>query len=108
MATAVREITEFRNEPFTDFKDAQNARLMQEALDRVRATFEESTDFTVGLEEEFAIVDPATLELEHRLVRRIRIDRRAPVRSPPQVGQGVDRVLGPDDQRRILLGVARR
>ena len=28
--------------------------------------FEASTDFTIGLEEEFAIVDPATLELEHR------------------------------------------
>ncbi len=28
--------------------------------------FEASTDFTIGLEEEFAILDPATLELEHR------------------------------------------
>ncbi|HEX2358518.1 MAG TPA: YbdK family carboxylate-amine ligase [Solirubrobacterales bacterium] len=35
-------------------------------LDRVRERFEDSTDFTVGLEEEFAIVDPATLDLEHR------------------------------------------
>jgi carboxylate-amine ligase len=35
-------------------------------MERVRGTFEDSTDFTVGLEEEFAIVDPATLELEHR------------------------------------------
>ncbi len=35
-------------------------------LDRARETFESSTDFTIGLEEEFAIVDPATLELEHR------------------------------------------
>ena len=35
-------------------------------LERVRRSFEESTDFTVGLEEEFAIVDPATLDLEHR------------------------------------------
>ena len=35
-------------------------------LDRARETFEASTDFTVGLEEEFAILDPATLELEHR------------------------------------------
>ncbi|MGZ5322154.1 MAG: carboxylate-amine ligase [Solirubrobacterales bacterium] len=35
-------------------------------MNRVRDTFEQSTDFTVGLEEEFAIVDPATLELEHR------------------------------------------
>ena len=35
-------------------------------LDRARETFEASTDFTIGLEEEFAIVDPETLELEHR------------------------------------------
>src|ERR1044072_226252 len=35
-------------------------------LDSARETFESSTDFTVGLEEEFAIVNPATLELEHR------------------------------------------
>jgi glutamate---cysteine ligase / carboxylate-amine ligase len=35
-------------------------------LDRARETFESSTDFTIGLEEEFAIVDPASLELQHR------------------------------------------
>ena len=35
-------------------------------LDRARETFEGSTDFTIGLEEEFAIVDPQTLELQHR------------------------------------------
>jgi carboxylate-amine ligase len=35
-------------------------------LDGVREIFEESTDFTIGLEEEFALVDPASLELQHR------------------------------------------
>jgi carboxylate-amine ligase len=35
-------------------------------LERTREVFESSTDFTVGLEEEFAIVDPASLELAHR------------------------------------------
>ncbi|HXF32843.1 MAG TPA: YbdK family carboxylate-amine ligase [Solirubrobacterales bacterium] len=35
-------------------------------LDGARERFEDSTDFTVGLEEEFAILDPATLELAHR------------------------------------------
>jgi carboxylate-amine ligase len=35
-------------------------------LAAVRETFEDSTDFTVGIEEEFAIVDPAMLDLEHR------------------------------------------
>lgn len=35
-------------------------------LDGARERFEESTDFTVGLEEEFAILDPESLELAHR------------------------------------------
>jgi carboxylate-amine ligase len=35
-------------------------------LGRVREVFAESTDFTVGIEEEFAIVDPETLELQNR------------------------------------------
>ena len=35
-------------------------------LEAVRETFESSTDFTVGIEEEFAILDPAILDLEHR------------------------------------------
>ena len=33
---------------------------------RVQEAFEASTDFTVGIEEEFAILDPETLSLEHR------------------------------------------
>jgi carboxylate-amine ligase len=33
---------------------------------RVREVFEASTDFTVGLEEEFAILDPRTLSLDQR------------------------------------------
>ena len=35
-------------------------------LDRVRETFEVSTDFTIGLEEEFMLLDPESLELVHR------------------------------------------
>jgi carboxylate-amine ligase len=35
-------------------------------LDAVRERFADSDDFTVGLEEEFAIVDPESLELAHR------------------------------------------
>jgi glutamate---cysteine ligase / carboxylate-amine ligase len=34
--------------------------------ERARELFEASTDFTIGIEEEFALVDPATLELQHR------------------------------------------
>ena len=37
-------------------------------MGRAREVFEASTDFTIGLEEEFAILDPATLELEHAFV----------------------------------------
>src|SRR5919202_3006237 len=38
------------------------------ALDmaHARAVFEAAEDFTVGLEEEFAILDPRTLSLDHR------------------------------------------
>jgi glutamate---cysteine ligase / carboxylate-amine ligase len=35
-------------------------------MPRVREVFEASTDFTVGLEEEFAILDPRTLSLDQR------------------------------------------
>lgn len=35
-------------------------------LDLAREKFESSQDFTIGLEEEFAILDPQTLDLEHR------------------------------------------
>jgi glutamate---cysteine ligase / carboxylate-amine ligase len=35
-------------------------------MPRVREVFEASTDFTVGLEEEFAILDPRRLSLDHR------------------------------------------
>jgi glutamate---cysteine ligase / carboxylate-amine ligase len=35
-------------------------------LNTARATFDASTDFTVGLEEEFALLDPASLELVGR------------------------------------------
>jgi len=35
-------------------------------LEGARERFEDSTDFTIGLEEEFAILDPETLELAHR------------------------------------------
>jgi carboxylate-amine ligase len=35
-------------------------------LEAAREEFEASTDFTIGIEEEFAILDPAILDLEHR------------------------------------------
>src|SRR3954453_1122869 len=45
-------------------------------LDLAREKFESSQDFTIGLEEEFAILDPRTLELEHRFEDVIAACRR--------------------------------
>ena len=39
---------------------------MQLDVDTAHAAFAESTDFTVGLEEEFALLDPGTLDLVPR------------------------------------------
>jgi len=47
-------------------------------LEVVRDVFEASTDFTVGIEEEFAILDPAILDLEHRFEEM----RQACLRDP--------------------------
>lgn len=38
-------------------------------FDQARETFQDSTDFTVGIEEEFAVLDPATLTLAQRFER---------------------------------------
>jgi carboxylate-amine ligase len=38
----------------------------QEMIDRARAQFEDATDFTVAVEEEFALLDPETLDLVGR------------------------------------------
>ena len=35
-------------------------------LDGVRERFDESVDFTVGIEEEYQLLDPATLALTNR------------------------------------------
>ena len=54
-------------------------------LDAARELFDASTDFTIGLEEEFAILDPATLELAHRfeeLYAHARTTRCWPSRLP--------------------------
>ena len=44
-------------------------------MPRVREVFEASTDFTVGIEEEFAILDPETRSLAHRF-EELRVRRR--------------------------------
>ena len=56
-------------------------------LDFAREKFESSQDFTIGLEEEFAIVDPQTLELEHRFEDVIAACRRDEVLAEAAAGE---------------------
>jgi glutamate---cysteine ligase / carboxylate-amine ligase len=59
-------------------------------LDAVRETFEASTDFTVGLEEEFALVDPETLELVHRFEEMIAACREDELLASSAAGELID------------------
>jgi glutamate---cysteine ligase / carboxylate-amine ligase len=59
-------------------------------LDAVREIFEASTDFTVGIEEEFAIVDPAILDLEHRFEDLQAACLRDPELAPAVKGELID------------------
>jgi 1-pyrroline-5-carboxylate dehydrogenase len=57
-------LPEFRNEPFTDFDDPENARRMEEALDRVRGELGRTYPMVIGAKEEkladtFDSVNPA-------------------------------------------------
>jgi glutamate---cysteine ligase / carboxylate-amine ligase len=59
-------------------------------LEAVRETFEASTDFTIGIEEEFAIVDPAILDLEHRFEEMKEACLRDPELAPAVKGELID------------------
>ena len=59
-------------------------------LDVVREIFESSADFTVGIEEEFAIVDPAILDLEHRFEEMHEAAMRDPELAPAVKGELID------------------
>ena len=56
-------------------------------MPRVREVFEASTDFTVGLEEEFAILDPRTLSLDHRFEELREIAKDDPVLAESVAGE---------------------
>jgi carboxylate-amine ligase len=56
-------------------------------LDLAREKFESSQDFTIGLEEEFAIVNPQTLELEHRFEDAIAASRDDEVLTEAAAGE---------------------
>ena len=59
-------------------------------LDAVAELFEASTDFTVGLEEEFAIVDPDTLELAHRFEEMMDACREDELLAEAAAGELID------------------
>jgi glutamate---cysteine ligase / carboxylate-amine ligase len=59
-------------------------------LDAVREIFEDSTDFTIGIEEEFAILDPAILDLEHRFPEMQAACLRDPELAPAVKGELID------------------
>jgi carboxylate-amine ligase len=56
-------------------------------MPRVREVFEASTDFTVGLEEEFAILDPTTLALDHRFEELRDLAQEDPVLAEAVAGE---------------------
>ncbi len=56
-------------------------------LDLAREKFDASEDFTIGLEEEFAILDPQTLELEHRFEDVMAACRRDEVLAESAAGE---------------------
>jgi carboxylate-amine ligase len=59
-------------------------------LDAVRETFESSADFTIGIEEEFAILDPAVLDLEHRFEEMQAACLRDDLLAPAVKGELID------------------
>jgi glutamate---cysteine ligase / carboxylate-amine ligase len=56
-------------------------------MPRVREVFEASTDFTVGIEEEFAILDPRTLALDHRFEELRGLAQEDPVLAEAVAGE---------------------
>jgi carboxylate-amine ligase len=56
-------------------------------LERVRQRFEDSTDFTLAIEEEFALVNPETLELEQRFDEVFEACQRDPVLADSAKGE---------------------
>ncbi len=59
-------------------------------LDLARERFESSTDFTLGLEEEFAILEPASLELAHRFEDVYAACQRDEVLAESAAGELID------------------
>jgi carboxylate-amine ligase len=56
-------------------------------LEQARETFEASTDFTVGIEEEFALLDPSTLSLVNEFERLFELAKRDDVLKDSVAGE---------------------
>lgn len=59
-------------------------------LDLARERFEESTDFTLAVEEEFAILDPETLDLAHGFERMFEDSQSDPILADSVRGELID------------------
>jgi glutamate---cysteine ligase / carboxylate-amine ligase len=59
-------------------------------LDRARELFDASTEFTIGLEEEFQLLDPQTLDLAHRFEQLHAACRRDDLLAESAVGELID------------------
>lgn len=59
-------------------------------LDRVKEVFESSTDFTIGLEEEFMLLDPESLELVHRFEELYELCQADDVLAGSAAGELID------------------
>lgn len=59
-------------------------------LDAARARFEESTDFTMAVEEEFAILDPVSLDLAHGFELMFEEAQESPVLADSVRGELID------------------
>ncbi len=77
-------------------------------LELARERFEESTDFTIGLEEEFAILDPATLELAHRFEELYAQCRGDEVLAESAAGELIDTEIEIRSGRSLDFGEASR
>jgi carboxylate-amine ligase len=59
-------------------------------MTRVREVFEASQDFTVGIEEEFALLDPRTLSLDQRFEELRRVSQEDPVLAESVAGELIE------------------
>ncbi|MCB0857562.1 MAG: YbdK family carboxylate-amine ligase [Solirubrobacterales bacterium] len=92
-------------------------------MDEVREVFDASTDFTIGLEEEFAILDPESLDLVDRYPELYEAARQDPVLAESAAGELIaseieirsgrsesmnEAVAKQEEKRRHLFAIAAR